>query len=363
MALTLAVQELGTGRAGHYGQGPGATSQLPTPEAAPPEGVPAAVGRVSVVAEEAPSTPRDSGGRPGRPDHGGGHRPLPPARLRPGAGHRRRPRHDRPRQHLLGLELGLQRPLRPPGRRGAVGRAGARPSWSFSTPGAGQCDGQQGDAEQLAGALLGWSLVVLGPVCLAGVLAAPALARLLTTGTADPAVAAGQQELATFLLRLFIPQVLLYAVGAVSTAVLHAKRHFTVTAVAPIGNTVMMVVCLGTFRVLHGSGSARASTSASASGGRSGRPGRWASPPSWGSRPWRCGGAGSGSGSAYPARPPSPASGGPSGCRAGPACSTPGRRSCWRRRCWSAWASPAASSPTRSPSPASSFPTPSWPCR
>ncbi len=42
VALTLAVQELGTGRAGHYGQGPGATSQLPTPEAAPPEGVPAA---------------------------------------------------------------------------------------------------------------------------------------------------------------------------------------------------------------------------------------------------------------------------------------------------------------------------------
>ncbi|MEW6477475.1 MAG: copper transporter [Actinomycetota bacterium] len=45
VALTLAVQELGTGRAGHYGEGPGATSQLPTPEAAPPEGVPAAGGR------------------------------------------------------------------------------------------------------------------------------------------------------------------------------------------------------------------------------------------------------------------------------------------------------------------------------
>ena len=67
-------------------------------------------------------------------------------------------------------------------------------------------------------------------------------------------MAAGQQELATFLLRLFVPQVLLYAVGAVSTAVLHAKRHFTVTAVAPIGNTVLMVICLVTFRALHGSG-------------------------------------------------------------------------------------------------------------
>ena len=44
------------------------------------------------------------------------------------------------------------------------------------------------DPEDLAGALLGWSLLVLGPVCLAGVLAAPALARVLTTGTADPVV-------------------------------------------------------------------------------------------------------------------------------------------------------------------------------
>lgn len=45
VALTLAVQELGTDRAGHYGEGPGASSQLPTPEAAPPEGVPAAAGK------------------------------------------------------------------------------------------------------------------------------------------------------------------------------------------------------------------------------------------------------------------------------------------------------------------------------
>jgi len=45
VALTLAIQELGTGRAGHYGEGPGASSQLPTLESAPPDGVPAAAGR------------------------------------------------------------------------------------------------------------------------------------------------------------------------------------------------------------------------------------------------------------------------------------------------------------------------------
>ncbi len=120
---------------------------------------------------------------------------------------------------------------------------------------AGAVDGER-RAEHLGGALLGWALVVLVPLCAAGVLAAPALARLLTAGTPDPAVAADQRELATFLLRLFLPQVLLYAYGAVVTAVLHAKRHFTVTAVAPIGNTVVMVAALVAFRALHGTAAA-----------------------------------------------------------------------------------------------------------
>ena len=72
--------------------------------------------------------------------------------------------------------------------------------------------------ETLAGALLGRALVALIPLCVLGILAAPAIARALTAGTADPAVAAEQRELATFLLRLFIPQVLLYSYGAVVVA-------------------------------------------------------------------------------------------------------------------------------------------------
>jgi putative peptidoglycan lipid II flippase len=112
----------------------------------------------------------------------------------------------------------------------------------------------QREAEGLGGVLLGWALVALAPFCVAGVVAAPALARVLTAGTPDPVVAADQRELATFLLRLFLPQVLLYAYGALATAVLHAKRHFTVTAIAPIGNTVVVVAALVGFRALHGPG-------------------------------------------------------------------------------------------------------------
>jgi putative peptidoglycan lipid II flippase len=116
--------------------------------------------------------------------------------------------------------------------------------------------GEQDEAERVAGGLLGLALVVLGAVSVAGVVAAPWLARLLSTGSHGPGVAAGQQHLATFLLRFFVPQVLLYALGAVAIAVLYAKRRFVVTALAPIGNTVAMVAALVAFRLVHGPGGA-----------------------------------------------------------------------------------------------------------
>ena len=46
-------------------------------------------------------------------------------------------------------------------------------------------------------------------------------------------MAADQRALATFLLRFFIPQVLFYALGTVSTAVLQSRGRFALTAIAP----------------------------------------------------------------------------------------------------------------------------------
>jgi putative peptidoglycan lipid II flippase len=106
-------------------------------------------------------------------------------------------------------------------------------------------------AERVAGGVLGVALAVLGPIVVAGVVFAPLLARALTIGV-DSDVAAAQQDLVTFLLRFFVPQVLLYAAGAIITAVLYAKRRFAITAAAPIGNTVVMVVCMTLFRVVAG---------------------------------------------------------------------------------------------------------------
>ena len=112
--------------------------------------------------------------------------------------------------------------------------------------------GRRRHAEDVAGELLGLALLGLGALSVVGVLAAPWLAGLLTSAVDDPAIAAQQEELTTFLLRFFIPQIVLYGVGAIATAVLHARRQFVVPAAAPIGNTVVLVAFLLVFAVVAG---------------------------------------------------------------------------------------------------------------
>jgi putative peptidoglycan lipid II flippase len=107
-------------------------------------------------------------------------------------------------------------------------------------------------AERLAAGLLGLALAVMGVVCVVGVLLAPQIAQLLSSGVHDPHVEQQQIALSTFLLRFFVPQVLLYVLGTVATAILYAKRRFVVTAMAPIANTVAVVSALVLFRVVAG---------------------------------------------------------------------------------------------------------------
>lgn len=105
--------------------------------------------------------------------------------------------------------------------------------------------GADDEAEEVAGGVLGLAVVGLGALVLAAVAAAPWIARVLATGD-------DQQELVTFLLRLFLPQVVLYAAGTIASGVLQAKRRFLPTAAAPIGNTLVMVASLAVFRVVAG---------------------------------------------------------------------------------------------------------------
>ncbi|MGZ6896854.1 MAG: murein biosynthesis integral membrane protein MurJ [Acidimicrobiia bacterium] len=106
-------------------------------------------------------------------------------------------------------------------------------------------------AEHLAAGVLGLALAVLGVIALVGFLLAPQIAHVIASGAPEH-LKADQQQLATYLTRFFVFQVLLYAIGTVSTAVLFAKRRFVAFAMAPIANTVAVVAALVVFRLLTG---------------------------------------------------------------------------------------------------------------
>ncbi|MFZ4515545.1 MAG: murein biosynthesis integral membrane protein MurJ [Acidimicrobiia bacterium] len=111
-----------------------------------------------------------------------------------------------------------------------------------------------GDAlERTANALLGIAIVVLGAIAVVAMLNARAIATLLMSRAPSSAIGDQQVNLATFLLRWFLPQVVLYAVGAIAISVLHAKRQFVVGAVAPIASSMVLISTMVLFRVVAGS--------------------------------------------------------------------------------------------------------------
>jgi putative peptidoglycan lipid II flippase len=83
-------------------------------------------------------------------------------------------------------------------------------------------------AYQLANALVGAVLVVVGGVVLTGLLAAPAIVHLLAPGFGPE-----QAEFATFLTRIMMPFLLLVSLSAVSMGMLNAQSRFTAPALAP----------------------------------------------------------------------------------------------------------------------------------
>jgi len=114
--------------------------------------------------------------------------------------------------------------------------------------------GQREDAEHVAGAVLGVCLAVLGAVLLAGLVLRPLIMRLLTVTVSDPEVRRQEIALGSFLLWFFLPQLLLYAAGAVVTALLHGARRFAAPAFAPVANNLIVIATMAAFWALHGSG-------------------------------------------------------------------------------------------------------------
>lgn len=111
--------------------------------------------------------------------------------------------------------------------------------------------GRHEEAVRLAGVLLGAMLAALSLVVALALVLAPQLMGVLSMGVADTALRNEQNALGTFLLWFFLPQILLYAVGAVATALLHADRRFVAAALAPVFNNLVVIASMLVFWSIH----------------------------------------------------------------------------------------------------------------
>lgn len=102
------------------------------------------------------------------------------------------------------------------------------------------------DAWDAVSAVATVALAVAAAVTVAFALCAPWVIRLYTFRVGG-AEGRDQQAVATQLLRMFAPQVLLYAAITVATAVLHARRRFLATATTPVLNNLVVIAVLLAF--------------------------------------------------------------------------------------------------------------------
>jgi len=107
--------------------------------------------------------------------------------------------------------------------------------------------GDRAEADRLASALLTWAVLVLLPLAVLLAVVAGPIAALLV-----PADCAGQVALATRMLVVFAPQVVLYGVGIVLAGVLQAHRRFVAPALAPLLSSLLVVAAYGTYGRLAG---------------------------------------------------------------------------------------------------------------
>ena len=98
--------------------------------------------------------------------------------------------------------------------------------------------GDRATASRTLSVLLTWTVLVLVPVVLAGLALAPVLVRALLG--ADPVCGPRALEVGTSMLRVFLPQVVLYGVAVVLTGALQASHRFLAPALAPLLSSLVV---------------------------------------------------------------------------------------------------------------------------
>ena len=99
------------------------------------------------------------------------------------------------------------------------------------------------DDEDGTSAIVTVATALLVAVVVVGLVAAPWIVRLYTLGV-EGQVAAEQEQVATSLLRMFMPQMLFYGLTAMGTALLNARRSFAAPAFAPVVNNLLVTAVL-----------------------------------------------------------------------------------------------------------------------
>ena len=106
--------------------------------------------------------------------------------------------------------------------------------------------------DEAISAIMTISIAVLVAVSVVGVLLAPYIVQVFTL-RAEGASRAAQQEVATTLVRLFMPQIVFYGFTALATALLNAHRRFAAAAFAPmLNNIVVIAIFVSLPRLLEG---------------------------------------------------------------------------------------------------------------
>ncbi|MEA2461782.1 MAG: putative peptidoglycan lipid flippase [Actinomycetota bacterium] len=107
------------------------------------------------------------------------------------------------------------------------------------------------DAWRSISAILNVCLVALAVLAVVGMLAAPLIARFYSSRL-EGAEIEEQRAAITLLLRLLIPQVVLYGIYFITSAILNANRRFALPMYTPIINNLVLIAVLIFFRNEYG---------------------------------------------------------------------------------------------------------------
>ena len=106
-------------------------------------------------------------------------------------------------------------------------------------------------AWEVASAIINVSIVVLTAIATIGIVAAPLIAEFYTLNVGGQE-AVRQQQVMTFLLRLFVPQVIFYGLIALTGLLLNAHKRFGAPMYTPVLNNVAVIAVFLSFHQAYG---------------------------------------------------------------------------------------------------------------